>query len=369
MPRTSGIVCGSSASGVTVTLPSESTRVRPQPERRSLTTRGISSPAASRIWAMSPPLDRAGVMRIVGLFDAAVPLALTVVDVVDDLLLDGTRQTGPVVGRTPSAAGEHRREHRILGFIGRKVEHHRTEVIAVGVFDPVLRELRRTGLAGDLEERRIAEELLGRTGRTDLFEALAYLAQCRRGADLVDQHPPFGTLDHLAAAPDFAHEPRGDHAAVVGHGVVERERMQRRQFDGIAVTHVDDRDVGVPDLHARRGEDRGHGAELLQPYRTVEVQVAQVVDITLGIVLVGLVDGAGEKDVGRVRDGVFQIERRQPVRILHRRAPHLHAGAVAVSKVSSSDIPASSTSASSAASLKVDPGSIRDDRAWFFTSA
>ena len=39
-------------------------------------------------------------MRIVGLFDAAVPLALTVVDVVDDLLLDGTRQTGPVVGRT-----------------------------------------------------------------------------------------------------------------------------------------------------------------------------------------------------------------------------------------------------------------------------
>lgn len=56
MPRTSGIVCGSSASGVTVTLPSESTRVRPQPERRSLTTRGISSPAASRIWAMSPPL-------------------------------------------------------------------------------------------------------------------------------------------------------------------------------------------------------------------------------------------------------------------------------------------------------------------------
>ena len=105
--------------------------------------------------------------------------------------------------------------------------------------------------------------------------------------------------------------------------------MQRRQFDGIAVTHVDDRDVGVPDLHARRGEDRGHGAELLQPYRTVEVQVAQVVDITLGIVLVGLVDGAGEKDVGRVRDGVFQIERRQPVRILHRRAPHLHAGAVA----------------------------------------
>ena len=144
--------------------------------------------------------------------------------------------------------------------------------------------------------------------------------------------------------------------------------MQRRQFDGIAVTHVDDRDVGVPDLHARCGEDRGHGAELLQPYRAVEVQVAQVVDITLGIVLVGLVDGAGEKDVGRVRDGVFQIERRQPesctvVRPTFTRAP------LPVSKVSSSDIPASSTSASSAASLKVDPGSIRDDRAWFFTSA
>ena len=309
MPRTSGIVCGSSASGVTVTLPS------------ALNVLGLDDAGAGdgddlhhaghqfarRLADLGDvaPLDRAGVMRIVGLFDAAVPLALTVVDVVDDLLLDGTRQTGPVVGRTPSAAGEHRREHRILGFVGRKVEHHRTEVVAVGIFDPVLRELRRTGLAGDLEERRIAEELLGRTGRTDLFEALAHLAQCRRGADLVDQHPPFGTLDHLAAAPDFAHEPRGDHAAVVGHGVVERERMQRRQFDGIAVTHVDDRDVGVPDLHARRGEDRGHGAELLQPYRTVEVQVAQVVDITLGIVLVGLVDGAGEKDA---RDGA-RLER------------------------------------------------------------
>lgn len=97
--------------------------------------------------------------------------------------------------------------------------------------------------------------------------------------------------------------------------------------------------------------------------------MAQVVDITLGIVLVGLVDGAGEKDVGRVRDGVFQIERRQPCESCTVVRPTFTRAPLPVSKVSSSDIPASSTSASSAASLKVDPGSIRDDRAWFFTSA
>ncbi len=117
-------------------------------------------------------------------------------------------------------------------------------------------------------------------------------------------------LDGLAAAPQLAHEHRGDQPPLVGDGVVEREGLDRGQPHAVAVGHLHEHDPRVGDLPVGR-DVGGPLAEGLQTHGFAQPQpFAQ--EVAVGLLAardaVALPDRFGEVDVRRRGHGAAEVD-------------------------------------------------------------